>query len=165
MPGERPVFGTGLFRQQQVAVVAFALDAQALADDINGYSGEDEYAADNGGFPEDAVLHPVFGKGGLFLEILFLRYTGGYLHGGAGEGVREVDIAVYMVGRFPEVSGEGLYPVGCVLQFGQVEHVIVLRLCQLQVVARAVRTVFEKLDVYHGVCAVAGCLACRLFDA
>ena len=129
------------------------------------YDAWQEYAADNGGFPEDAVLHPVFGKGGLFLEILFLRYTGGYLHGGAGEGVREVDIAVYMVGRFPEVSGEGLYPVGCVLQFGQVEHVIVLRLCQLQVVARAVRTVFEKLDVYHGVCAVAGCLACRLFDA
>ena len=31
--GERPVFGTGLFRQQQVAVVAFALDAQALADE------------------------------------------------------------------------------------------------------------------------------------
>ena len=101
----------------------------------------------------------------MFLEILFLRYTGGDLHGGAGEGVREIDIAVYMVGRFPEVSGEGLYPVGCVLQFGQVEHVIVLRLCQLQVVARAVRTVFEELDVHHGVCAVAGCLACRLFDA
>ena len=105
LPGERPVFGTGLFRQQQVTVGAFALDAQALADDINGYSGEDEYGADNGGFPEDAVLHPVFGKGGLFLEIFFLRYAGRDLHGGTGEGVCEVDIAVYVVGRFPEVSG------------------------------------------------------------
>ena len=95
----------------------------------------------------------------MFPEILFLRYTGGETHGGAGEGVREIDIAVYMVGRFPEVSGEGLYPVGCVLQFGQVEHVIVLRL-PVAGSARAVRTVFEELDVHHGVCAVAGCLAC-----
>ena len=34
-----------------------------------------------------------------------------------------------VVGRFPEVSGEGLYPVGRVLQFGPVEHVIVLQMC------------------------------------
>ena len=61
-------------------VVTFTLQVQALADNIESYSHKKEYPADNGYFPENAVLHPVLGESGTLLIVLFFDYTGRKLH-------------------------------------------------------------------------------------